>query len=125
MKDKFMIKLASFKGSLPILAVIIQAVYFIFLNKWFLTFVHTYEWDREYILLGHTFLLFAFAFVSISIGRKLGWKYVKFIGAGFIVVCVLKLFIIDLGAVSILIRAILFTIVGIVGLLYSKSLFKE
>ncbi len=125
MKDKFMIKLADFKVKLPILAIIMQAVYFIFLNKWFLTFVHTYEWDREYILLAHTFLLFAFAFASISIGRKLGWKYVKFIGAGLIVVCVLKLFIIDLGAVSILIRAILFTIVGVVGLLYSKTLFKE
>ena len=125
MKDKFMIKRADFKVKLPILAIIMQVVYFIFLNKWFLTFVQTYEWDREYVLLGHTFLLFAFAFASISIGRKLGWKYVKFIGAGLIVVCVLKLFIIDLGAVSILIRAILFTIVGVVGLLYSKTLFKE
>ena len=125
MKDKFMIKLADFKVKLPFLAVIMQAVYFIYLNKWFLTFVQTYEWDREYILLAHTFLLFAFAFASISIGRKLGWKYVKFIGAGLIVLCVLKLFIIDLGAVSILIRAILFTIVGVVGLLYSKTLFKE
>jgi uncharacterized membrane protein len=122
MKDKFMIKLAV---KLPILAIIMQVVYFIFLNKWFLTFTQTYEWDTEYILLAHTFLLFAFAFASISIGRKLGWKYVKFIGAGLVVLCVLKLFIIDLGAVSILIRAILFTIVGVVGLLYSKSLFKE
>ena len=125
MKDKFMIQLAEFKVKLPILAIIMQAIYFIFLNKWFLTFVQTYDWDTEYILLAHTFLLFAFAFASISIGRKLGWKYVKFIGAGLIVVCVLKLFIIDLGAVSILIRAILFTIVGVVGLLYSKTLFKE
>ncbi|WP_172370600.1 DUF2339 domain-containing protein [Sporosarcina jiandibaonis] len=125
MKDKFMITLAKFKVKLPILAIIMQVVYFIFLNKWFLTFTQTYEWDTEYILLAHTFLLFAFAFASVSIGRKLGWKYVKFIGAGLIVLCVLKLFIIDLGAVSILIRAILFTIVGVVGLLYSKSLFKE
>ncbi|MBO1911661.1 hypothetical protein J4G37_43580, partial [Microvirga sp. 3-52] len=99
MKDKFLIKLAKFSVKLPLLAIIMQVVYFIFLNKWFLTFVHTYKWDTEFILLAHTFLLFAFAFASVSIGRKLDWKYVKFIGAGLIVLCVLKLFIIDLGAV--------------------------
>ena len=55
----------------------------------------------------------------------MNWKYVKIIGAVLIVVCVLKLFIVDLSSISILIRAILFTIVGVVGLVYSRTLLKE
>lgn len=122
MKEKFYLQL---KTKLSKLAIGIQAVYFIYLNKWYFAVVSYYEWTLDYIYLAHTFLLFAFSFASISIGRKMAWKFVKIAGVALIAICVLKLFIWDLGSVSILVRAILFTIVGIVGLLYSRTLFKE
>ncbi|WP_203248247.1 DUF2339 domain-containing protein [Sporosarcina beigongshangi] len=125
MKDRFYLSREKLKWHVPQLAVVLQVFYFIYLNKWYFSFIAAYAWDLEYVLLVHTFSLFTFAFVSISVGGKQQWKWVKFIGAGLIVVCVLKLFIIDLASISILIRAILFTIVGVVGLIYSRTLLKE
>ena len=125
MKDRFYLSRKELKWETPQLAVVLQIVYLIFLNKWSLAFTKAYEWDLEYVLFAHTFLLFAFAFVSISIGGKMKWKYVKIIGAVLIIICVLKLFIVDLSSISILVRAILFTIVGVVGLVYSRTLLKR
>ena len=125
LKDRFYLSLNELKWEIPQLAVLMQVIYFILVNKWYLAFTSAYEWDLEYVLFAHTFLLFAFAFVSISIGGKMNWKYVKVIGAVLIVVCVLKLFIVDLSSISIVVRAVLFTIVGVVGLVYSRTLLKE
>jgi uncharacterized membrane protein len=125
MKDRFYLSRKELKWETPQLAIVLQIIYFIVLNKWYLAFTTAYEWDLEYVLFAHTFLLFAFAFASISVGGKLKWKYVKVVGAALIIICVLKLFIVDLSSISILIRAILFTIVGGVGLVYSRTLLKE
>lgn len=123
-KDRFYLSGKELKWETPQLAIVLQIIYFIVLNKWYFAFTTAYEWDLEYVLFAHTFLLFAFAFVSISIGGKMNWKYVKIIGAVLIIICVLKLFIVDLSSISILVRAILFTIVGVVGLVYSRTLLK-
>ncbi|WP_342506938.1 DUF2339 domain-containing protein [Sporosarcina sp. FSL K6-2383] len=125
MKDRFYVPAKKLKLDISGLAVVMQIIYFIFLNKWYFAFVNMYAWETEYVLFVHTFLLFTFAFLSISIGGKWQWKIVKFIGAGLLIACVLKLFIIDLASISILVRAILFTIVGVVGLIYSRTLLKE
>ena len=125
MKDRFYLSRKELKWETPQLAIVLQIIYFIALNKWYLAFTKAYEWDLEYVLFAHTFLLFAFAFASISIGGKMNWKYVKIIGAVLIIICVLKLFVVDLSSISILVRAILFTIVGVVGLIYSRTLLKE
>ncbi|WP_318617769.1 DUF2339 domain-containing protein [Sporosarcina sp. YIM B06819] len=125
MKDRFYLALKKLKWQVPQLAIVLQVFSFIYLNKWYFSFNAAYDWDLEYVLLVHTFSLFTFAFVSISVGGKMQWKWVKFIGAGLIVVCVLKLFIIDLASISIFVRAILFIIVGVVGLVYSRTLLKE
>lgn len=125
MKNRFYLSREKLKWEVPQLAVVLQVFYFIYLNKWYFSFNDAYGWDLEYMLLVHTFSLFIFAFVSISVGGKFQWKWVKFMGAGLIVVCVLKLFIIDLSSISIFVRAILFIIVGVVGLVYSRMLLKE
>ncbi len=111
MKDRYYVTREKLKLGISGLAVVMQIIYFIFLNKWFFAIAKVYAWELESILFVHTFLLFAFTFLSISVGGKFQWKPVKFIGAGLIVVCVLKLFIIDLASISILVRVILFTIV--------------
>lgn len=125
MQERFFVSQQVLKLRMPMVAVGMQVVYFILLNKWYFAFTAAYTWDLEYVLFVHTFLLFAFAFGSVSFGGKMGWKYVKIVGAVLIGVCVLKLFIVDLASISILVRAILFIIVGIVGLLYSRTLLKE
>ena len=125
MKDRFYIQLNGLKNNLPMLAIGLQIVFFLYLNKWTISIALFYEVELEYFLLVHTFILFAFSFASISIGRKLTWKPVKYFGAVLILICILKLFLVDLGTISILIRAILFMIIGVVGLLYSRTLFKE
>ncbi|WP_339162389.1 DUF2339 domain-containing protein [Siminovitchia sp. FSL W7-1587] len=124
-----------FKGKLPnkeglkakasAYFIALQVTCFIFLNKWYFAITNVYDWDREYVFLVHTFLLFLFAFLSISLGRKWNWKAVKIIGSLLIGFCLLKLFFIDLINISIIIRAILFIIVGVVGLLYSRTLLKD
>lgn len=125
MKDRFYSQFGGLKKNLPILAICLQTIFFIYLNKWYIGIALFYEIELEYFLLMHTFVLFAFSFASISIGRKLNWKPVKYFGAVLMIICILKLFLVDLGTISILIRAILFIIVGVVGLLYSRTLFKE
>lgn len=125
MRDRFYLQSEKLKKRLSAFALGLQIIYFIFLNKWYLAIVMFNELELEYLLLIHTFILFAFSFVSISIGKRFNWKPVKYFGAVLILLCIFKLFFVDLGAISILIRAILFIIVGIVGLLYSRTLFKE
>lgn len=124
-KEKFYFRPELFKRLIPVLAVTMQVLYFIFLNKWYLTIALGYKWEWEYILFIHTFLLMAFAFTSFSIGKVMKWKVVKILGAVLVGFCLLKLFLVDMASISILIRAILFIVVGVVGLLYSRTLLKE
>ncbi|MGM8366006.1 DUF2339 domain-containing protein [Virgibacillus sp. W0181] len=124
-RKNFYLKSTMLSNHFPKLAIVIQIVYFIFINKWYLALTDVIGWDDEYVLLGHTFLLFLFAFASVSIGGKMEWKYVRIGGFVLIVLCVFKLFFVDLASVSIVVRAILFIVVGVVGLLYSRTLLKE
>ena len=123
--DTFYVKREALRLKASGLAVVMQILYFLFLNKWYFAWVDRYSWDSEFVLLVHTFLLFAFAFLSVSIGRKLDWRQVKVLGVVLIGLCILKLFFVDLAAISIMVRAILFIVVGIVGLVYSRTLLKE
>lgn len=125
MQDRFYMRLEKLKKHYSFVALGLQTIIFMFLNKWYLASAFFYELDFEYLLLLHTFLLFSFAFLSISIGKRFSWHPVKYFGAVLILLCIIKLFLIDLGAISILIRAVLFMIVGVVGLLYSRTLFRE
>lgn len=115
----------SLKAKASAFAIVLQVVYFVFFNKWYFAITDVYDWDREYVFLVHTFLLFLFAFLSVSLGQKWNWKAVKIIGIVLIGFCIMKLFFIDLINISIIIRAVLFIIVGIAGLLYSRTLWKD
>src|SRR5699024_3555117 len=108
-----------------IIGVISQFVYFIFFYKWYFGFVAIYVWEHDYVYIGHTIWMFLFSFLSISFGARLGWKVVRYLGIILIGVCLLKLFFIDLINVSIVIRAILFIVVGVIGLVYSRMLLRS
>ncbi|MDV6377471.1 DUF2339 domain-containing protein [Sporosarcina sp. GW1-11] len=107
------------------LAVCMQIITFIFLNKWYFAIVWMNNWSTEWILLVHTSWLFGFAFLSITIGRKMQWKAVKVLGVVLIGACIVKLFLVDLYSISIIIRSVLFIVVGVAGLLYTRTLWRE
>ncbi|SIT92628.1 DUF2339 domain-containing protein [Edaphobacillus lindanitolerans] len=104
------------------LAFALQAIYFVFLNKWFFSAVGEFNWHGEAILFTHTVLLFLFAFASITAGRQKKWKAVGAAGFTLLVLSFFKLFVVDMAAVSVMIRAVLFTAVGVAGLIYSRTL---
>ncbi len=122
-KGKFP-KTNNLQQSTPVLAVISQIVYFFFFNKWYFAFVNVYMWEHDYVYIGHTIWMFLFAFLSISLGIRYSWKIVRYLGIILIGICLLKLFFIDLVNISIVIRAILFIVVGVIGLVYSRTLLK-
>ncbi|SDE74082.1 Predicted membrane protein [Bhargavaea beijingensis] len=109
----------------PAIAFLLQIFYFFLMNKWLFSGVREFGWEHETVLFIHTFLLFLFAFISISVGGKQDWKAVRIAGFVLLAICFLKLFIVDLASVSVVIRAILFTAVGAAGLVYSRTLQKE
>lgn len=109
----------------PVIAFLLQLYYFFLLNKLLFSGVREFGWEQETVLFVHTFLLFLFAFVSITAGRKMGWKAVRNAGIVLLALSFSKLFIVDLASVSVVIRAILFTAVGAAGLIYSRTLQKE
>ncbi|MGM9919872.1 MAG: DUF2339 domain-containing protein, partial [Bhargavaea sp.] len=115
------------KGKLevPTVAFLLQLFYFFLVNKWLFSGVREFGWQDETVLFVHTFLLFLFAFVSITAGRKMDWKAVRIAGFALLGFSFLKLFIVDLASVSVVIRAVLFTAVGAAGLIYSRTLQKD
>lgn len=107
------------------LAFVMQLVYFYILHKWYFAITDIYVMNYEFVYLGHTLWMFLFAFLSVSLGIRYKWNVVKLVGLALIGICLIKLFFIDLINVSIIVRAILFIVVGIVGLIYSRLLIKN
>lgn len=120
-KERFGILSDKLKENFRTIAFTTQLVLFMFLNKWYLSLVPLFGIREDFYLLMHTFFLFAFAFLSVTIGRKYHWRAVKYAGTILLFICIFKLFFMDLFRISILIRAVLFIAVGIVGLMYSKT----
>lgn len=123
-KNKY-ITIQQLQKNIPTLAVIVQLTYVYFLHKWYFSITDLFIINYEYVYLGHTLWMFIFAFLSISLGIRYMWNIVKIIGMVLIAVCLIKLFFIDLISISIIVRALLFIIVGIIGLIYSRILIKN
>lgn len=113
------------KKSVPFLAIVMQVTIFIFLNKWLLTFMEVLEVPSDYVYFIHSIVMMLFAFASISLGKRFALKYVRNIGLALILITIFKLIFIDLAQVSIYIRALLFIVVGILGMWYSKSFYTK
>lgn len=106
-------------------AVVVQLTYLFFLHKWYFAITDLFVDNYEYAYIGHTLWLFLFAFLSISLGIRSQWKLVRIIGFGLVGFSLIKLFFFDLINVSIIVRAVLFIVVGVIGLVYSRTLLKD
>lgn len=110
---------------LPSWAFLCQIMLIIFINKWYISIAWYLNIQTEFFLLMHTAILLIFTFISITMGRTFKWKAVQVGGIFLLFMSIFKLFFIDLFAISILIRALLFIGVGIGGLFYSKTLLQK
>ena len=80
--------------------------------------------DSIHVML-NTFSIFIAAISSLIIGNRSGWKTVKYLGFALLVFGFVKMIFFDLTSLDILVRSILFIIVGAVGLLVSNRLMKK
>lgn len=108
-----------------VFAVLAQVTSFVFLTQWYFAITDIYIWNDDYVYIGHTLWMFLFAFLSITLGGRFKWKAMRIIGVVLIGICLIKLFFIDLISISLVIRAVLFIIVGVIGLVYSRTLQKD
>lgn len=72
-----------------------------------------------------TFSIFIAAVSSLIIGNRYEWKTVKYLGFGLLVFGFVKMIFFDLTYLDILVRSILFIVIGSVGLLVSNRLMKK
>lgn len=122
LKDRKFLSLSVERG---VTLFILQVFYFCTLNSIYFTITNFIDVELEIFLLGQTFLLFIFSIASISFGRKEKEKWVQNFGFIILTISVFKLFFVDLHSVSLMIRTVLFLVVGAVGLVYSKTLLKN
>lgn len=122
---KFYLATNALKDKFHILAIVMQVILFIFINKWTFAVTDFVDINSDFVYLIHSLILLVFAFASISIGKVFSWKWVRILGAILIAATIVKLFFIDLIQVAIVVRAILFIIVGVIGIWYSKTLYKK
>jgi hypothetical protein len=106
-------------------SLIIQLVLFLFINKYFFEFFDQYEIYGEWRYVCHSLILFVFALVSIYISRAKNGKYVSTAGWILLAITLLKLIFMDLAETSIGVRAVLFIAVGLVGIIYSRTFYKN
>jgi hypothetical protein len=104
---------------------IVQIVILVFLNKYFFAFFNQFEIYGEWRYVWHSFLLFVFALVSIYISKNDKGKYVLIVGWIILASTLLKLLFIDLAETSISVRAILFIVIGLIGVIYSKTFYTK
>ncbi|MDF2607575.1 MAG: rane protein [Bacillales bacterium] len=104
---------------------LVQIVILVFLNKYFFAFFDQFEIFGEWRYVWHSFLLFVFALVSIYISKTDKGKYVLIVGWILLASTLLKLLFIDLAETSISVRAILFIVIGLIGVIYSKTFYTK
>lgn len=101
-----------------------QVFYLIMLNKWYFFTVDLIRWESDAVLMGQTALILIYGFVSSYFARRASTT-VFYIGLALIVLALIKLFVFDLVNVSVFIRSIMFILIGIIGLVYSRLLLKK
>ncbi|MBP3951570.1 DUF2339 domain-containing protein [Bacillus suaedae] len=124
-KKKFTILEKKLLDKFGSIIISMQIIIFLFVNKWTFGISAQFNISSDYVYFIHSFVLLFFAFASTTAGRKFSWRWVRILGVILIGVTIFKLFFIDLVQVSIVVRAILFILVGITGVWYSRTLYQK
>lgn len=104
---------------------VMQVVVFLSLNKWIISLQRELLVEGDFRYLIHTSILLIYAFATIYLGKKLASKGMRYVAIAIVLICIGKLFFIDLQYVSLIVRAILFCVVGAIGLIFLKQLVKD
>lgn len=116
----------SVKDECPKMANRLFAAYNIILHLLFISFfIHSLNLSYDVRLMGITFGWLVYAIVAIVLGFKLEKKTLRVVGLILVFCALVKLFLIDLAILDFTIRAILFIIVGIVGMFVSRLFYKK
>lgn len=102
----------------------VLVVLFIIFNTTSFFVVHDQLNDNIHVML-NTFSIFIAAISSLIIGNRHEWKNVKYLGFALLVFGFVKMIFFDLTSLDILVRSILFIVIGAVGLLVSNRLMKK
>jgi len=102
----------------------VLVVLFIIFNTTSFFVVHDQLNDSVHVML-NTFSIFIAAISSLIIGNRHEWKNVKYLGFVLLVFGFVKMIFFDLTSLDILVRSILFIVIGAVGLLVSNRLMKK
>ncbi|WP_342472813.1 DUF2339 domain-containing protein [Metasolibacillus sp. FSL H7-0170] len=102
--------------------IFIITLYFINLIS-YLEMIDGFTWGIAIML--KTLTLFTIASLTIIIGRRKQWKKVAAAGFILLLIAILKLIFFDLATLNLLIRAILFIVVGAAGMLLSGRLLRK
>ncbi|WP_042472144.1 DUF2339 domain-containing protein [Bacillus ndiopicus] len=101
------------------LGMLIMMLHFINLTS-NLYIIDTLTWGIATMI--KTLILFATASIAILLGRRRQWKTLRTMGFVLLLIAILKLIFFDLATLNLLIRAILFIVIGTAGMLLSGRL---
>lgn len=94
-------------------------------NAWVLHLLGQLNFDGDFKLALHTLFIFALGIIAIKVSETIHYPSVKKIGYVIIIIAIVKLLLIDLSSYSLIIRVVIFLVVGVLGLLYSKRINKK
>ncbi|WP_223700859.1 DUF2339 domain-containing protein [Sutcliffiella deserti] len=89
------------------------------------TLAITKDFDYETRTLWLSFAWIAQAVLTIIVGLWLKFKQAKYIGVGLLVLTLVKLVLLDLPFIPIQFRALLFIVLGIIGLIVSRTFYQK
>ncbi len=102
----------------------VLVVLFISFNTTNFFVLHNYLSENIHVML-NTFSIFIAAIISLIIGNRYVMKIAKYLGFALLVFGFVKMIFFDLTNLDILVRSILFIVIGSVGLLVSNRLMKK
>lgn len=102
------------------IASMIISIIWIFSITNFMNFHDLINWSSAVIL--NTVFIFIFACISLFLAAKRSYSNLKMVGIGLLFFGIIKMIFFDLSELDILIRSILFIIIGAIGLVISNKL---
>jgi uncharacterized membrane protein len=112
---------------LPTMKKIIQAVAMVLILVYLTYFANAITTDQTMNIqhMAVSFIWAIYAFVAIVIGSKWDEKLIRISGLGLLFLTLVKLIFIDLDYLSIIVRAILFIVLGLIGIVISRMYYNS
>lgn len=108
-----------------VLTFLVYVYGFFLVNKFLLATMEQFEVFSDYVYFIHSLFMMGVALFTFTVDKRLEVKALRWFAFALVVITVMKLIFIDLMTVSLVIKAALFLIVGVIGILYSKTFYQK